>query len=310
MKKILSLVSYLALGVGALYAGRASAADLPGCQYLQPDEIARGDVAGEDIPYLPRFAGSVRTIFSKEDFGQMDFVTKFDDDYQPTAQNVEGKHWRICYQLRSNVSQLQILRNYENAFKSKGWKVVVPGGAKHANVYISAEKTDPNNHIYVVIAASEGYAAEGTGKTDIWYALNVVEVEKMKQEIEMSESGMKKALDESGRVAIYGINFDTGKSTIKPDSAQVLGEIGKLLNNNQGLKLSVEGHTDNAGDKASNQKLSEARAASVKDYLVKNFKVAPARLAAKGFGESKPVMDNSTEEGKAKNRRVELAKIK
>jgi outer membrane protein OmpA-like peptidoglycan-associated protein len=110
-------------------------------------------------------------------------------------------------------------------------------------------------------------------------------------------------------VVVYGINFDTGKATIKPDSEKALKEVGRLLTDNPGLKLLIEGHTDNVGDKQDNQKLSEDRAAAVKDYLIKNYQVAADRLSTKGFGDRKPVADNNTEKGKAKNRRVELVKM-
>ena len=128
--------------------------------------------------------------------------------------------------------------------------------------------------------------------------------------IEIDESGMKKQLDTAGKVVLHGINFDTGKATIKPDSKTLLDEVGKLLNDNKDLKLSIEGHTDNVGNKDANQKLSEARAKAVKDFLVANYKIDAARLTTKGFGDTKPIADNGTDEGKAKNRRVELVKIK
>jgi outer membrane protein OmpA-like peptidoglycan-associated protein len=92
-----------------------------------------------------------------------------------------------------------------------------------------------------------------------------------------------------------------------PDSEGVLQEIVKLLQQNPDLKLRVEGHTDNQGNAAANQALSEKRAQAVVTWL-SGHGVAAARLAAKGFGQTKPAADNSTEDGRAKNRRVELAK--
>jgi outer membrane protein OmpA-like peptidoglycan-associated protein len=121
---------------------------------------------------------------------------------------------------------------------------------------------------------------------------------------------MKQQLDSTGKVVLHGINFDTGKATIKPESKPLLDEIGKLLNDNKDLKLSIEGHTDNVGNKAMNQKLSEQRAAAVKNDLVSNSKIDANRLATKGFGDTKPIADNNTDDGKAQNRRVELVKIK
>jgi OOP family OmpA-OmpF porin len=109
-------------------------------------------------------------------------------------------------------------------------------------------------------------------------------------------------------VAVYGINFDTGKSAIKPESAQAIGEIAKLLTADPSLKLFVVGHTDNVGGVDSNIKLSQDRAEAVLQTLVRDHAIAPARLRASGCGPFAPVASNDTEEGRAKNRRVELVK--
>jgi len=101
------------------------------------------------------------------------------------------------------------------------------------------------------------------------------------------------------------ILFDTGKSTIKSQSATVLGDIMKILNEYPNSKFTVEGHTDSVGSDKLNQDLSEARALAVKEYLVKNG-IDQFRLSSKGYGESKPIDTNNTAKGKANNRRVEI----
>ncbi len=101
------------------------------------------------------------------------------------------------------------------------------------------------------------------------------------------------------------ILFDTGKSSIKTQSEAVLGDIIKILNEYPNSKFTVEGHTDSVGSDATNQKLSEARAGSVKDYLVTNG-IDASRLSSIGYGESKPIDTNATSKGKANNRRVEI----
>ena len=140
------------------------------------------------------------------------------------------------------------------------------------------------------------------------YNQNIINVQEMKQEITADASQLQSELDKTGHVAVYGINFDTGEAAILPESETVLNSILDLLKNNPDLKLSVEGHTDNQGAKAQNQALSEKRARAVVGWLVAHG-IDDGRLQAKGFGDSKPVGDNSTDEGKAKNRRVELVKI-
>ena len=105
------------------------------------------------------------------------------------------------------------------------------------------------------------------------------------------------------------ILFDLGKATIKPQSADVLDNIVKVLNEFKKAKFSVEGYTDSTGNKAKNVKLSEARANSVKDYLVAKG-IDADRLSAKGFGPEKPVADNKTKAGREQNRRVEINLVK
>jgi outer membrane protein OmpA-like peptidoglycan-associated protein len=118
---------------------------------------------------------------------------------------------------------------------------------------------------------------------------------------------MKKELDAKGHVALY-INFDFDKADIKPDSRPIIDQIVKLLKNNPSLNLTVEGHTDSLGTPAYNTKLSDARARSVVAALTAQG-IEARRLKAMGYGQDKPIADNSTDDGRAKNRRVELVKI-
>jgi outer membrane protein OmpA-like peptidoglycan-associated protein len=114
------------------------------------------------------------------------------------------------------------------------------------------------------------------------------------------------ALRETGRVAIYGINFDIDKTIIKPASAPVLAQIAKLLKDDPSLALEVSGHTDSTGTAEHNMKLSDGRAAAVVAALVNKYGIAASRLKAQGYGQTRPVAENDTEAGRAQNRRVEL----
>jgi OmpA-OmpF porin, OOP family len=117
------------------------------------------------------------------------------------------------------------------------------------------------------------------------------------------------ALSETGRVATQGIYFDTGSDRIRPESAPTLREIATMLGEHADLRLAIEGHTDNVGDAAANQQLSERRAAAVKAYLEKEHQVAASRLEANGLGASKPTAPNDSPEGRQQNRRVELVRL-
>jgi len=111
-----------------------------------------------------------------------------------------------------------------------------------------------------------------------------------------------------GKFITYGITFDVGRSTIKPESMGEINRIATLMRENPTLKFSVEGHTDATGSAATNQTLSEARSQAVVDKLVENG-IARDRLQAAGKGQNSPIADNGTDEGRAKNRRVEFVKI-
>jgi OmpA-OmpF porin, OOP family len=118
---------------------------------------------------------------------------------------------------------------------------------------------------------------------------------------------MKSALDAQGHVAIP-VLFDTDKTDIKPESEPLIAEVVAMLKQNPSLKLRIEGHTDNQAGDSYNMALSDGRSKSVLLALLKAG-IAENRLTARGFGETKPVADNATDEGRAKNRRVELVKI-
>jgi len=120
---------------------------------------------------------------------------------------------------------------------------------------------------------------------------------------------LAQTLAKTGKVEVYGILFDTDKTVIKPAGKPVLDEVAALLKNDPSLRLEVSGHTDNTGTKAHNQTLSEGRAKSVVDALVKTYGIDPKRLVAKGYGDTKPVAPNDSDADKAKNRRVELKKL-
>jgi outer membrane protein OmpA-like peptidoglycan-associated protein len=128
--------------------------------------------------------------------------------------------------------------------------------------------------------------------------------------IRIAEGGVKyyDRVMQDGKIIASGIRFDTGKSTLKPESMGVINEIYQLMEENPDLKFSVEGHTDNVGDDASNMKLSSDRAETVMNTLI-GMGISADRLTSKGLGETMPMDDNNLPEGRANNRRVEFVKI-
>ena len=127
--------------------------------------------------------------------------------------------------------------------------------------------------------------------------------------VEVKASDMAEALASKGTVDLYGIYFDTDKTDLKPESSKTLDEVASLLKIDRSLKLEIAGHTDNTGSKEHNMQLSEGRAKAVVDALVKKYNIDAVRLQAKGYGDTRPIASNDSDDGKAKNRRVELKKL-
>ena len=192
-------------------------------------------------------------------------------------------------------SILQILRNYETAAKKIGG----------TTLYLEANE-DKFATFKIKKGNSEAWVKVEMGANDaLNFTLTILELEAMKQEI--TSDDILTALNTDGRISLY-INFATGKSDIDPDSQKIVDQIAGMLSANPSLKVSVEGHTDNSGTSAGNKTLSENRAKAVMNACIAKG-IDKGRLTSKGWGQEKPIADNATEEGKAKNRRVEIVKI-
>jgi outer membrane protein OmpA-like peptidoglycan-associated protein len=272
---------------------------------------AQDDVAGsKDYPLLTRLNGFYIIDYKESDYERFAFIVPKGKDAFVKSE-VEGKQTTISYKNKDGVkaSRLQILKNYVNATRKAGGTVVFDGDGREWNydgglytVHDATLKfTDKGREIWVSLTFDNSYL-----DPDIVYVLTVVEKGELEQQVTAS-ADMLKALNDNGRVALY-INFDTGKDVIKSESTSVVDEVVTLLKQNPSLTLSIEGHTDNTGVAAANLKLSELRAKAVLNALVAKG-IEAKRLSAKGFGQTKPLQDNTTEEGRAKNRRVELVKI-
>jgi len=224
------------------------------------------------------------------------------------VQSIEGNVTMLKYAHSSETnkrpSPLQIIKNYENAvLKNKGRKVYSGaddlGGGEMAATFTMTIK---DKEYWIRIG--DMYTPETAGEIGA-YSLFVLERSAMRQDISANE--MFETLNSTGFVALY-INFETGKSDIKPESQAIIDQITQMLQANPSLKVSIEGHTDNVGNATANKTLSETRARSVVKALT-TAGIDNGRLVAKGWGQEKPVADNSSEEGKAKNRRVEIVKL-
>lgn len=261
------------------------------------------------------------------------------------SQRVEGKLTRILYVAPEGRSSLEILRNYELAMKTAGFQTLFSCADKECDsignvsrfenlVYSQARRltnrdvsgsafTEPRNVRYLAAKLSapgkEVYASLMVAveifdhfKETFNHPLALLEVVETKAMetgmVTVDAESMSKDLASSGHVALYGIHFDTGKDVIKAESESTLAEIGRLLKQQRALKLYVVGHTDNAGGYADNMDLSNRRAKAVVSHLGTRYGVEATRLTSVGVGFLAPVASNDGEEGRAKNRRVELVK--
>ena len=127
-------------------------------------------------------------------------------------------------------------------------------------------------------------------------------------QVTIDAGAMKKGLAAEGKIALYGVYFDTGKADIKPESKPQLNEMAKLLDADRSIRVYIVGHTDNQGSVDANVALSQRRADAIAAALARDYKVDPKRLATKGVASYAPIASNDSDAGRAKNRRVELVK--
>ena len=247
----------------------------------------------KEIPIFSRMKGFYMDIYEENPFNKYEFLVSSEK-----TETVEGHYYYAQYRANEGVTEpsgLQIVRNYSNAAKAIGGKQVFSfedGGQENAIIKIEKNNTETWVHV----------AAYSNGT----YSIHMVQKESMDQEIVASAKDLANSLKETGKVAVYGIYFDVDKSTLKPESDPTLAEIAKMLKSNSSLKLYVVGHTDNAGTFDHNVKLSKDRADAVVKELVSKYSVTATRLQAFGAGPTAPVESNAKEEGRSKNRRVEL----
>lgn len=302
---MISLASSLLAALASLGLLSAPVQDKPGCK---------------DHPLFSRMAKFETYSCKTVDFDAVDFpkpsLKQWDkaEDYEA----IEGTVFSVSYKLKNGetpASSLQIIRNFQNAAKAAGGTVLgdytgqswprftdtmkkymgdSPGGTSYDR-YTTLKITKGDTEYWVNVAAADAYKD---------YNMVVVERHAMTQEVNLNELVAK--LNKDGFLTLY-VNFDTNKATIKPESNKTLDDAAGVLKAASTLSITVAGHTDNVGAPDANMKLSDERAKAVMSALVERG-ISAARLTAKGFGQTQPIADNRTEDGRAKNRRVELVK--
>lgn len=248
----------------------------------------------EDHPLFSRMPTYWIHHCDEREFDAHEFVVGMDKG-KTVTEHVEGHLWKVFYYpqatAKTRPSELQILRNFENAVRSIGGTVVWTGKSRATFKVLKSGK-----EFWVDLTT------EFTGK----HGFTIVEKEAMAQIIQANADVFRNDLRSTGHAAVYGILFDTDSAAIKPESNGTIAEIATLLKADPGLRIFVVGHTDNTGGVDHNLQLSHSRAQSVKQALVKDHGIAAERMKAFGCGPFAPVAPNIAEDGRAKNRRVEL----
>jgi outer membrane protein OmpA-like peptidoglycan-associated protein len=264
----------------------------------------------------------------------------------PGWMRLEGRITLLYYALPEGRSSLEVLRNYQASLEGKGFRVAFScatgngscyaarqgrstgtapydfANALDANPelprlngdfirnyfgtqarYLLAKLSRPEGAVYVSIAIAEHSRGNHA-------FIRVVETKEMDAgKIGFIDAdGMQKSIADSGRVSLYGIHFDFDSDVVRADSKPTLDEIARLLRGDSALRLSVVGHTDAKGGADYNRDLSRRRAANVRNALVGTYSIDAARLDSRGAGAAEPVASNDDEDGRARNRRVELVR--
>lgn len=277
MKQVMAVVLTMMLSFVAVVTAGAAETDKPG---------------SKDNPLLSRMPD-----FFINDYKVIEFDSyKFNGaDKQKVV--VEGRKFYIEYKLYKDAAvpgELKIRRNIQEALTKIGGKVLFD---------------DNFNKCTTILLEKDGKETWLEARTyDKMYRLTTIDKQAMKQEVVATAEVMNKDIMTQGHVSVYGIYFDTAKAEIKPESDAAIAEIAKLLQNTAALKVYVVGHTDNVGSFEANMKLSRDRAESVIRELTGKYHIGADRLKAHGVSSLAPVGSNDTEDGKQKNRRVELVK--
>jgi len=294
------------------------------------------DIPGsKDHPLVGRYEGSVIKKYLTKAYEELFLVNRPVEKYSDRDKKelhsiaVAGKLTRIIYEGPAERSILEVIRNYQKKLEADGFQVEFFCRQKECgdaptfwtvansksglrsiwdtNTYLLLKKNQSGAEIWVSIYGVES-SGTATNPLSSHVLLSVVESKPMEEDkIQIKDAdAIGTSLDTAGRIAIYGIHFDFDKAEIKTESAPQLKEIAKLLKERPGLNILIVGHTDSKGSVDYNTNLSQQRATSVKAALVREHQISDERLTPIGIGMASPVASNREEEGRTKNRRVEI----
>lgn len=311
----------------AYFAALMAVALLPAAAFAQ------GDVAGSsDHPEVGRYEGSVITHYESKGYEELWLPEKpvmraEKDDPSAWQRELKGKLTQLRYTGPGGRSVLEVIRNYEASLQQKGFEIeffcrqkdCAPDGSL-ATFWDAGRAGMPmptswGSSTYLLATRDEvtvGIFGIDIARGDTpFVVVTVVEGQPIETDkiVLVEADAMETALAKDGRIAIYGIYFDFDRAELKPESGPQIDELGRLLAGNPNLRVLIVGHTDGQGAFDYNLSLSQKRAQAVVDALVSGHGVAADRMIPAGAGMVAPVATNRTEEGRAKNRRVEIVEL-
>ena len=248
--------------------------------------------SGKDWKRLGHMPDYVAGDLERRNYDKLEFTVQDGDDSKTVV--VMGEKYVLPYTERDGTvraSNLDIQENYRTALKALGAEILFTDASN-----TTARMMEAGRVAWLRVWSQEN-------EVDV----SVIEEKPFQASIQTpKEDAMRAALEKEGHIALY-INFDFAKSEIRPESAPVIAQVVQLLKDNPSLKVAIEGHTDSIGGHDYNMALSATRAQAVV-AAVTAAGIKPDRLTAAGYGPDKPIADNASDEGRARNRRVELVK--
>jgi outer membrane protein OmpA-like peptidoglycan-associated protein len=294
---------------------------------------------GKDHPLVSRFQGAILHNDGVINFEQVKVPLS-----ATTEETVEGKIYNYFYVIPADRTGLEVFRNYKAALEKSGFQILVAceaerecekqrldrhsadwtgrseswvGGydplsridqnGSYPPRYLAARLKRAAGDVTVLLMTRSPSSVQKDSGVGGPYFLQVIEAKPMETgNVTVNATAMASGLAADGKMALYGIYFDTAKSELKPDSRPQLEEMAKLLNSQKSLKVYIVGHTDNQGTLDANLALSQKRADAIVAALVKDYKIDAKRMQARGAASFSPVASNRSDAGRARNRRVEL----
>lgn len=299
----------------------------------------------QDLPGIARFASSVMIGYRTSAFEDTTIPTgAWESGAWKDSVRVAGRRTRLVYLAPRSASSLEVIRTYQQTLTEQGYQMLyqcsgfdacgdaveqfyidASNGKKltdsHLLKYVFSETSvqrpqiysagrasiNGDAHVFVFAAYQDNFAdSEAGNRVAIFLEHVLSEPVRDRSMVLLSAQEMASALTQVGRVPLYGLQFDFNQASLRPESRPQLDALARMLSEQPQLNVYIVGHTDNTGTLESNLNLSQQRAETVVDSLIRNYGIIGERLRPQGVASLSPLATNATQEGRALNQRVEM----